>query len=154
VLDKAFLETSFREVVQKATYEAASEALGDYYVLTHTSQDEVLGAIQKGMDPKYLGREIGSSLKAGRGNVAGGTVSDVLLQRNAAGGMVTAVRDGLAVVRAPAGEGIAAVAPGERIGGGGGSQVVEVVFRGDAGKVFDARVQSVIAKDNTARTRR
>jgi len=154
VLDKAFLETSFHETIQKATYEAASEALGDYYVLTHTAQSEVLGAIQKGMDPKYLGREIGSSLKAGRGNVAGGTISDVLLQRNAAGGMVTAVRDGLAVVRPPAGEGIAAVGPGERIGGGGGSQVVEVVFRGDAGKVFDARVQSVIAKDNTARTRR
>jgi hypothetical protein len=56
----------------------------------------------------------------------------------------------MAIVRPGAGEGIMTARPGERVGsGGGGPQVVHVMFKGDAGKILETHVDNRIAYNKT-----
>jgi hypothetical protein len=155
-IDKPFLENQIKGVIHDAVFEAASEALVDYYVLQKMDAGEALKAIKDGGDPKTLAKNFTTELSKGQRDVEGGRVTG--LHGNAAGGVISAVRNGMAVVRPAAGEGILWGRPGERIGGGGGGgggpQVVHVMFKGDAAKILETHMDNRISHAQTKRMTR
>ena len=180
-LDKPFLENNVKKVFTDATYSAASDALTDYYFLSQADSKSVIAAVQKGADPRSLGKEIqkrvvGDNAKGVKGmsvddalkdvaNTAamtskmGGGMPNMQLPGHADGGMVTAVAGGMASVRPAPGEGLASVGKGETIGkagggGRGGAQVVELRLKGDLARIIDARSQNTINNHERMKTRR
>ncbi len=155
-IDKPFLQNQIRETLHDATFEAFSEALLDYYVMEHTDSDEVLKAIQKGDDPKTFARGLREAYRGGKGTLEEGKLKGLVAPQNATGGVVTSIRDGIAqVARAPAGEGLMAIRPGESYGGGGGGGgTVKLELGPNARKFFGVIAQDEISKAQSATRRR
>ena len=170
-IDKPFLENNMKPVFKDAVYDAAGEALEDYYMLQSADKGAVTNALKKGVPLKGLGAKLGAAAQPGKnknGTVRAAMGSDEALQKmaaapkapgNAAGGLVTGIgANGMAQVSPAPGEGLASVGKGERImpagGGGGGAQVIELRLRGDLGRIIDVRAQNVVSNHETMKTRR
>ena len=140
-----------KDAVHDAVLDAAREALVEYYLLQQTPEADVMKAIQGGMGSKDVMTKIH---KQTQNTGKPGLNAPEPLTATATGGIVTGVTDGLAQVRAAAGEGLASVGRGETIvpaggGGGGGTTArVTVEFRGDA-----KRMMQVVASDTYATNR-
>ena len=127
---KNFLNNEFSTAMEKSVLEALRVALFEYYMYS--------GIEDRASVANYL-KNSGTSIKAfaeGAGTAAteGVNIADALTA-NAAGGLVTGVNGGLAMVTAAAGEGLASVGRGERIvpAGGGGSGAINLYVNGLGG---------------------
>ena len=172
-LDKPFLENNFKKVFRDATYDATGEALEDYYMLQSADKGAVMNALKKGVPLKGMGAALGAAAQGGvdkkTGKFVPGQDTSSALQTmaqaptappHAAGGLVTGIgSDGMAQVSPAPGEGFTSIGKGERIspagaGGGGGKQVIELVLKGDLGRIIDVRAQNVVSNHETMKTRR
>ena len=128
-----------------STLAAIRKGLFEYYLYSNMDPSRMLALSQQGIDPMSAIAALPQAA-AGVGSVEGGLGQ--LLKPNARGGVVSGLVGNMAKVNsfppAPAGEGWAAVRPGETISpggkGGGGKNVVELRLKGDLGKFIDARV--------------
>lgn len=137
-------------VLHDEVLKAAQEALVQYYLLTKVPDEELIKGLQAGMSATDIMK---SALKTptdtGKtGITIPGAPEPHVAGANAAGGLVLPA----------AGELLASVQPGETIipkgGGKSGTQTVVVELRGDAGRLFDARIQDNIAHARQMSTRR
>ncbi len=154
-LDKPFVENTLKKAQRDATYDAASEALADYYMLSKADSQEVQAAIKHGADPTKLGAALSRASRAG--TTAGDYLKSVIEAPHQAGGVVTGVAGGRALVHPAPGEGLTSIGKGERIvpaGGGGGGQVIELRLKGDLARIIDARSHNAIAEHEKMKTRR
>jgi len=147
-IDKPFLENTVKGVIKDAVYDAAGDALEDYYMLTHGNEAAVKKFLQGG------GKNAGGMLR----NASGKTDQEVL-DRKASGGFVTGIHGGLAQVSPAPGEGLTSIGKGEAIvpaggRGGGGGQVIELRLKGDLARIIDARAQNVVSNHETMKTKR
>jgi hypothetical protein len=152
-IDKPFLENSIKPVFRDAVYDAAGEALEDYFMMTrHAGAAEA--AIAAGVH--------GVAKISRDGDAALGKATQAQLAKNkapgnAAGGFVTGINNGMAQISPAPGEGFASIGKGEtigRAGGGGGAQVIELRLVGDLGRIIDVRAQNVVSNHETMKTRR
>lgn len=118
-----------QDALHDAVLDAARQALVEYYLM----QQMPAGDLQKALQGGASGADIMQQAFKDASTAPA----------NAAGGLVTGITDGLALVRSAPGEGLASVGPGETItgpgGGGGGSVKVELSLKGDLGRIIDAR---------------
>jgi hypothetical protein len=174
-LDKPFLQNNIKKVFRDATYEAASDALTDYYLMSESkmSAKAVADAVKKGINP---GAFIRAQLRAGKdfktvtaalsaggapAGKAGGKNPAATAPAKAAGGVVGAIRDGMAILHPAPGEGLTSIGRGEKIepagrggGRGGGAQVIELRLKGDLARIIDARSHNAIAEHERMRSKR
>ena len=173
-IDKPFLENSIKPVFRDAVYDAAGEALEDYYILSQANPKAVLAAIKSGNAGKgKVASMLNASMrpstdkdgktKAGEGDLnktLGMVTTGPKAPAHAAGGLVTGIgSNGMAQVSPAPGEGFTSIGKGERItpagaGGGGGKQVIELVLKGDLGRIIDVRAQNVVSNHETMKSRR
>jgi hypothetical protein len=115
-IDRGQLEGEIKKSISGGVLEGAREALFEYAMYTSTDPAAMLGRMQRS------GTGIGGMAKAFDENAA----NSAFLGKNAAGGFVSGVSNGIANVNPAPGEGLASVGKGERIipAGGGGSQIV------------------------------
>jgi hypothetical protein len=152
-INKTFVDTTMKDMTSKGVLEAVRKALFEYYLYKDLSQQSVMNAMKSGsITPENLGATLTDRF-------ATGTTSDqaITMSPNAMGGLVTGVSNGLAMVQAPMGEGLASIGAGERImpaGGGGGAQVIELRLKGDLGRLIEARAQNVVAKNESMKRMR
>jgi hypothetical protein len=166
-IDKPFLENNIKKVFTTATYDAASDALADYYMLQQADHASVKKAIDAGNDPRAIASGLRQAVmkNAGAPKPSASPVEDFFATMgkqkataHQAGGMVTGVAGGMALVHPAPGEGLASVGKGEKItpagGGGGGGQVIELRLKGDLARIIDARSYNAIANHERMKTRR
>jgi hypothetical protein len=118
---------------------ALRTALFEYYMYSGTDRGTLLTAMRSGgvTDPREMAQRFGAA-SVGAGSTLGAVdalATPVTAQGNAAGGLVTGITRGLAVVAAQ-GEGLASVGKGERIVPAGGASAgggVNVVVNGIGG---------------------
>jgi hypothetical protein len=165
-IDKSFLQNQVKDVIHDATFDAASEALLDYYVLQKVDPKQAMEAIQKGADPKKFAKSVVDGWKEGTHTMEGdvlklgekpkatpGDDPKVKVPQNAVGGVVTNIREGIASIgmhEAIVPEGMTrrdGGAGGGRDGGGGGTMVIQL--RGDAAKLFETMVDDRISYNQT-----
>ena len=134
-----------QDAIHDAVLDAAREALVEYYLLQKAPDSDVMDALKSGMGSTALMKGIVGATKE-KGAPA--------IPAHADGGVVTGITNGLAQVRAAAGEGLASIGKGERIvpantGGGGGSatQRVVVEFRGDAKRMIQTVASDVYSRN-------
>jgi len=134
VLDSSFMRSDYKSTTHDAVYDAMSEALYEFAVLTQWdkvakwSSDLKTWGVQGASQVLPFMKTWSEQVNKGTyfGNQAGGTVTGVT------GGMANIAR----FPPAPAGEGWASVGPGEKIlpagaGGGGGTVKVQLELKGD-----------------------
>lgn len=118
-----------KDAMHDAVLDAARQALVEYYLMQQMPAADVKTALQGGSSGADLMQKAFADAAT--------------LPPNAAGGLITGITDGMAMVRAAPGEGLASVGPGETLngpgGGGGGSVKVELSLKGDLGRIIDAR---------------
>jgi hypothetical protein len=168
-IDKPFLENSIKPVFRDAVYDAAGEALEDYFLMTQHS-DVAEAALKAGVHgagqilhggPEALAKATKDKMDKDAADAkANAAPKTTMAPGHAAGGLVTGIgSDGMAQVSPAPGEGFASIGKGERIspagaGGGGGKQVIELVLKGDLGRIIDVRAQNVVSNHETMKSRR
>lgn len=139
-LDKMTIDGPMKSATESATLEAFRKALFEQYLYKDVPIEDMIKGIQSGAisssGPGSLVYD--SVLKTGK------TFDPTTLTPNAEGGVV---------VRPPAGEYIASVAPGERIvpataasGGGNSTGPVSITVNGDAPANFKAHMEKTVRK--------
>lgn len=124
---------------EKAMLAALRTALFEYYLYSGTDRGTLLAAMSKGgmTDPTGMASFFGGASVQGSSTLSAleGLSSGKGLTANAAGGVVTGVSNGMALVAAR-GEGLASVGRGERIvpSGAGGGTNVSVTVNGIGGR--------------------
>jgi hypothetical protein len=129
---------------------ALRTALFEFYLYSGTDRSTLLGAMKTGgvTDPRQMAPYFaGKSLESGGTHGAVGGLMAGEAKPNAAGGMVTGVANGMAVV-ASHGEGLASVGRGERIvpAGGGGSSGVHVSVNGIGGQDLARMIEGKVVE--------
>jgi hypothetical protein len=142
-MDTGFLSGPYSKAVETSVLSAMRTALFEYYMYKDLNQKDVTSAMN-GMSPRAFSQSFST------GALQGTTGQDTLntLKPHADGGMVTGVSNGMAMVTAAAGEGLASVGRGERIipaksgGAPGGNITVNVngIGGSDLAKVIEAKV--------------
>jgi hypothetical protein len=133
---------------EKAMLSALRIALFEFYLYNGTERGALLGAMAKGnvSDPRAMAQLFAGG-SAAKGSTLGGlaAVGDAgKAAANAAGGVVTGIANGLAIVAAR-GEGLASVGRGERIvpaGAGGAS--VNVTVNGIGGRDLASLIEGKV----------
>lgn len=148
-LNKSWMNNHMKKMVAEATLESLRTALLEFILMQEAGPEAIVQALQRGVDPKKIGEGLVSAAKD-KGQAPGEAIAEM----NAKGGLVTGVSNGLARVRAAAGEGLASVGKGERIipagGGGGGKVQVELSLKGDLAALIEAKAQETIVKHQAA----
>jgi|SRR5688572_616763 len=137
--------------LEKSMLSALRTALFEFYLYSATDRGTMLAAMESGgvTDPREVAQrfrekavETGSTL---------GSIEDLAKPRqmpaNAAGGMVTGIGNGMAMVAAH-GEGLASVGRGERIvpAGGGASSGVSVIVNGIGGQALARLIEGKVVE--------
>lgn len=132
-----FLHNKFKKTMEDAILDSVRKALFEYYMYKDIDPEEMSKYMKdNNMSIGDMAKKMGEAGPAGQtgSDVVKGAGTPTTAPGHADGGMVTGVGDdGLAKVRAAAGEGLASIGPGERIlpagggrGGGGGSGSVTI----------------------------
>lgn len=116
----------YMDALEKTLLSALREALFEYYLYSQLDPEDLVKYMsEEGLDVEGMARKVGEGGPLGFS--AAGTTGLTPVKKNATGGIVESVAGGLATV---AGEGLASVAPGERIvpagAGATGSVIVNV----------------------------
>jgi hypothetical protein len=143
-MDTGFLSGPYSKAVEGSVLAAVRTALFEYYMYKDLDKANVVEAMaSKSMTPRQFSQAIGQGAQLGKT----GEVTLDSLAANASGGLVTGVNNGLAMVTAAAGEGLASVGPGERIvpsRGGGGGNTYQINVQGVGGqelaRIIEAKV--------------
>lgn len=143
-MDTGFLSGPYSKAVEGSVLAAVRTALFEYYMYKDLDKANVVEAMaSKSLTPRQFSQAIGQGAQVGKT----GEVTLDALAGNATGGVVTGVNNGLAMVTAAAGEGLASVGAGERIvpaGGGGGGNNYQINVKGIGGqelaKIIEAKV--------------
>lgn len=138
-LDKMTIDGPMKSATESATLEAFRKALFEQYLYKDVPIDDMIKGIQSGaISSSGPGSLVYSSVSE-----SGKAFDPTVLTPNAEGGVV---------VRPPAGEYIAAVAPGERIvpaasgGGGNSTGPVSITVNGDAPANFKAHMEKTVRR--------
>jgi hypothetical protein len=122
-IDKPFLEGPYQRTVQEGALEAMRKALFEYALYSAADPNVILDRMER----SFGAGAVGDMARSFRGDPVPGQ----MLQKNANGGLVTGLRDGIAVVSPAAGEGLASIGRGEKIvPSGGGSPSVSLTVNG------------------------
>jgi hypothetical protein len=150
-----FLKSDYKKTVHDAILDAMRTALFEYWMYSDLDREKVSGLMRdKGMSVGSFSGAFSEKLKTGKDLFrleGGGTAEEgkAAVPRQH-GGLVTHVRDGMAVVRPPPpGEGFTAIGPGEQImpayargrgGGAGGATNVHITLDPNARQLIRAQV--------------
>ena len=149
-LNRTWMDNYMKSMFEEATLDAARVALLEYFMYKDMKQADVAKVLASGVAPKDFGKGV---LAQGQDKKTGDeALKNMILAPNAMGGVVTGVSNGLATIRAAAGEGLASVGTGERIvpGGGGGGTKIELSLKGDLMALIEAKAQDVVVKHAAA----
>jgi len=143
-MDTTFLSGPYSKAVEGSVLKAVRTALFEYYMYKDLDQGAVVNAMQsRALNPASFSESF--TMGSSQGKTGEQTLDT--LSKNAAGGTVTGVSNGLAQVTAAAGEGLASVGPGERIvprGGGKGGDTYQINVNGvggsDLARIIEAKV--------------
>jgi len=151
-----FLKGDYKKVVKEAVLDAARTALFEYWMYSEMDRGQVADLMRESnLSVEDFARPFSEQIGTGDelyGNMSTGEVG-AGGEPNQHGGLVTHVRDGLAVVQPPPpGEGYAAIGPGEEIrpayargrGGGGGTTNVHITLDPNAQRLIRAQVMDGI----------
>jgi hypothetical protein len=132
-IDKSFLTSDYQKTIEAAVLSAVQQALFEYYMYSTLMDKSKLQQYVKGG-----GTDAAGFLKQMR--------EENPADSNAAGGVVTGVGNGMATVRAAAGEGLASVGKGERIvpSGGGGGGGINISVNGVGGQELAKIIQTKV----------
>jgi len=136
-LDKnyRFYKTDFEKDVERATLAALRQGLYEYYLYSGIEDRGQVAEAFNRVGAGEAAKMFGETFKGGEGANLADTLNLIKAPANAAGGLVTGTRGGLAMVTAAAGEGLASVGAGERIvPSGGGASPIQVVVNGVGGQ--------------------
>ncbi len=143
-MDTGFLSGPYSKAVEGSVLAAVRTALFEYYLYKDIDQQSMLSAMSAG---GLTGRSMSSGMS--QWQIAGGTgnpLDAIQSTPHAAGGVVTGVNGGLAMVTAAAGEGLTSIGKGERIvpAGGGGNTTFQINVSGvggqDLARIIEAKV--------------
>jgi hypothetical protein len=124
-IDRPFLENNVKKVITDGVYDAASDALFDYAMLTNAD------AVSKwAQTADEQGTTMGDLKSFSR-------VASQYYQQNPVAGLAPVARTG-----------------GATVGAAAGGQVVELRLKGDLARIIDARAQNQIANHERNRTKR
>ena len=155
-IDKPFLGSAVKTVIQDATYDSFTDALYDYWVLTNTRGEQSWadwmkeGGLSGGAAVKGAGKwakenpEGMSKIYTG-GGATGATPSGDKMTGFATGGVIP---------RPAPGEIFVSAKPGERVTNGTGGQVITLRLKGDLGRIIDAHADDRISHGKQMSTRR
>lgn len=134
---------------EKAMLSALRIALFEFYLYSNTDRGQLLSAMAKGKvsDPRAVAQLFsGGSLAGGSTGAGLASVADVgRASANAAGGIVTGIANGMAIVAAR-GEGLASVGRGEKIVPAGGGGNVNVMVNGVGGRDLANLIESKVVE--------
>jgi hypothetical protein len=126
--------------MEEIMLDSLRQALFEFYMYSQMDPAEVAKFLgEKGMTAKSFAETVGKEAEEGRTPKDLTGLDYVEADKNAAGGLVTGVSGGLAMVRAAAGEGLASIGPGERILPAGGA--------GRGGDQFNINVNGIGGND-------
>ena len=156
-MPRSTLNGEYKDAVHDAVLKAFRMALFEYYMYSDLDRESVVKTMKAGGwsvedFAKRAGEESvkeGSLISGRYASLKGGAADPEKVKGRQFGGMVHGISgSGLAIIRPPQGEGMAAVKPGERIvpgygggGGGGGSASVSISLSPDAQKLIQAEVK-------------
>lgn len=169
-MDKGYYKNNIGPIIEDATYAAMQKALYEYWLYSADPADvekKLAWATEKGIDlndPKAFAKGAAEEWSkkgaspfgpgVGGGTPGGGVQLDEngnpigsTLEPNAAGGLVTGIKGGMAVVSPARGEGLTSIGRGEQIvpaGGGRSSLAVSVDVTGAMGGDFNRYLERVI----------
>jgi len=138
-LNQSWMDTKYKDVIEKGALEAIRKGLTEYAVYTAEDPQKILDRMKASGFTEV--QDLAKKYEDDRARRLAG---------NAQGGLVTSIGGGLARVEAAPGEGLASIGPGERIlprgGGGGGNVVVNVngIGGADLGNYLRAKVADAI----------
>lgn len=144
-MDTGFLNGPYAKATENSVLAAVRTALFEYYMYKDLDQGSVADMMAKGgMTGRAFSQSVGQGAQSG---MSGDSIlTSLKAPANATGGMVTGVNNGLAMVTAAAGEGLASVGPGERIlprgGKGSGGDNYYITVQGVGGKELASLIQA------------
>lgn len=126
-----FFKSDMAKEIEEGTLSALRQGLYEYYLYSGIEdRSKVAEAFGRVGGPGKGAEMLAGKFKGGEGSSVEDSLSLLRAPANAAGGIVSGVNGGLAMVTAAAGEGLASVGAGERIvpagGGAGGGVTVNV----------------------------
>jgi hypothetical protein len=127
VLNQSFLDNKFGTVLHDNVLKALRTAIFEYWMYSELDKEDAAEWLQKGGMPGDFGKGVVEGATKPGGEIAIPELTTA--KANAAGGVVSGIAGGMAVVQRPApGEGFASIGKGEGItpAGGGGGGVVRV----------------------------
>jgi hypothetical protein len=149
-IDRSFLKTDVSRAMETAMLAALRQALFEYYLYSgEEDRSKVAAAFAKEGGVLRGSKSLGERLM--KDSATGASVDGVgghltkMLERNASGGTVTGIANGIAVTAA-AGEGLASIGRGERIvpAGSGGGTNVQVSVNGIGGRDLANLIESKV----------
>lgn len=160
-----FLNGAYSKAVQGAVEEGVlpsiRKALFEYFMYSGMNPEDLAKGLQEGtIDPAAFGPDLVTAIQEkgyDEGTKSVLPTSTTTAPAQAAGGVVTGVAGGMAVVKRPAaGEGLASIGKGEAItpagGRGGGAQTIRLELSQDLKRVIQAEAGNVVYLDK-ARSR-
>jgi hypothetical protein len=143
-MDTGFLNGPYSKALEGSVLAAVRTALFEYYLYKDIDQQSMLSAMSAG---GMTGRSMSSAMSQWQqGGGTGNPLEAIQSAPHAAGGMVTGINGGLAMVTAAAGEGLTSIGKGERIvpAGGGGNTTFQINVSGvggqDLARIIEAKV--------------
>lgn len=153
----SFLRGDYKRTMEEIMLDSIRQGLFEYFMYSQMDPAEVAKFMgEEGMTAKEFSERVGKEAEEGRTPKDFTGLDYVEADKNAAGGLVTSVNGGLAMVRAAAGEGLASIGPGERIlpaGGGRGGDQFNISVNGIGGNDL-ARFLHVKVADGIAEYKR
>lgn len=145
----SFLRGDYQRTMEEIMLGSLRQALFEFYMYSQMDPSEVAKFLgEEGMSAKEFAETVGKKAEEGRTPKDFTGLDYVEADKNAAGGLVTSVNGGLAMVRAAAGEGLASIGPGERIlpaGAGRGGDQFNINVNGIGGNDLARFLQVKVA---------
>jgi hypothetical protein len=168
-----FLRGKYAKTVKESVLDALRIALFEFFMYMYLSPADIADAMQKGaVDPTTFGKSIVEQARVAGGKYGEAygaapkaeeeegkdpkdkTPTAATAPARAAGGLVTGINGGMAVVRPAPGEGLTSIGAGETIlpanargglgAGAGGSVKVELSLKGDLARIIEAKASDVV----------
>lgn len=153
----SFLRGDYKRTMEEIMLDSIRQGLFEYFMYSQMDPAEVAKFMgEEGMTAKEFSERVGKEAEEGRTPKDFTGLDYVEADKNDAGGLVTSVNGGLAMVRAAAGEGLASIGPGERIlpaGGDRGGDQFNISVNGIGGNDL-ARFLHVKVADGIAEYKR
>ncbi len=162
----SFLSGAYAKTIKDSVLEALRIALFEFWMYQEQDRGDAATWLKGGGDPKAFGQEYvrkvteaGSEVSMATGEAKAPGLLDFLFgggkkeeKGHQAGGLVTGINGGMAVVRPAPGEGLTSIGKGETIlpanarggVGAGGSVKVELSLKGDLARIIEAKASDVV----------